>query len=83
MIVKGNQPQLQQDIHRVFQEPLARTEDRSQVRCGSIPQVMAACRNTAIGSLRGVGEPNIAGACRRCAAQPWTAFALSGIIPDN
>ena len=28
-------------------------EDRSQVRCGSIPQVMAALRNTVIGLMRG------------------------------
>ena len=58
-------------------------EDRSQVRCGSIPQVMAAFRNTAIGLMRRVGEVNIAAACRRFAAQPWAALALIGIIPEN
>ena len=31
-------------------------EDRSQVRCGNIPQVMAALRNTAIGLLRWAGH---------------------------
>jgi hypothetical protein len=53
-------------------------EDRSQVRKGSLPQVLAALRNTAIGLLRWSGESNIA-ACRRLAAQPWAALALIGI----
>lgn len=48
-------------------------EDRSQVRCGSIPQVMAAFRNTVIGLMHWTGETNIAAACRRFAAQPWSA----------
>lgn len=56
-------------------------EDRSQVRVGSIPQVMAALRNTAIGLMRVAGETNIAAACRRFAAQPWAALALIGITP--
>src|SRR5207248_11622451 len=46
-------------------------EDRSQVRCGAIPEVMAAFRTMAIDLLRAAGETNIAAACRRCAAQPW------------
>ena len=54
-------------------------EDRSRVRVGSIPQVMAALRNTAIGLMRVAGETNIASACRRFAAQPWSALALLGI----
>lgn len=58
-------------------------EDRSQVRCGSIPQVVAALRNTAIGLLRWAGERNIAAACRRLAAQPWAALALIGITAEN
>ena len=58
-------------------------EDRSQVRCGSIPQVMAALRNTAIGLLRWAGHTNIAAACRRLAAQPAQALALIGIILEN
>ena len=45
-------------------------EDRSQVRGGTIPQVMAALRNTAIGLLRYAGYANIAAAGRRLAAQP-------------
>jgi predicted transposase YbfD/YdcC len=58
-------------------------EDRSQVRCGSIPQVMAALRNTAIGVLRWAGHTNIAAACRRLAAQPAQALALIGIEFEN
>lgn len=58
-------------------------EDRSQVRCGNIPQVMAALRNTVIGLMRWAGETNIAAACRRLAAQPWLALALIGIHPEN
>jgi predicted transposase YbfD/YdcC len=58
-------------------------EDRSQVRCGSIPQVMAALRNTAIGLLRTTGYANIAAACRRFAAQPDLALALIGIDLEN
>jgi predicted transposase YbfD/YdcC len=58
-------------------------EDRSQVHCGSIPQVLAAFRNTAIGLMHWAGETNIAAACRRFAAQPWAALALIGIRPDN
>lgn len=54
-------------------------EDRSQVRSGNIPQVMAALRNTAIGLMRWAGETNIAAGCRRYAAQPWSALALIGI----
>ena len=39
--------------------------DRSQVRCGNIPQVTAALRNTALGLLRWAGHTNIAAACRQ------------------
>jgi predicted transposase YbfD/YdcC len=58
-------------------------EDRSQVRGGHIPQVMAALRNTAIGLLRWAGHINIAAACRRLAAQPTQALALIGIEFEN
>jgi hypothetical protein len=58
-------------------------EDRSQVRCGNIPQVMAALRNTVIGLLRRAGYTNIAAACRRFAAQPALALALIGIELEN
>jgi predicted transposase YbfD/YdcC len=58
-------------------------EDRSPVRCGNIPQVMAALRNTAIGLLRWAGHTNIAAACQRLAAQPLQALALIGIALEN
>jgi len=58
-------------------------EDRSQVRCGNIPEVMAALRNLAIGLIRLGGDTNIAAACRRYAAQPWAALALLGIQPKT
>jgi predicted transposase YbfD/YdcC len=58
-------------------------EDHSQVRCGHIPQVMAALRNTTIGLLRWAGHTNIAAACRRLAAQPAQALALIGITLEN
>jgi hypothetical protein len=58
-------------------------EDRSQVRCGNIPQVMATLRNTAIGLMRQAGYTNIAAACRRFAAQPALALKLIGIELEN
>jgi predicted transposase YbfD/YdcC len=58
-------------------------EDRSPVRCGNIPQIMAALRNTVIGLLRWAGETNRAAACRRFAAQPAQALALIGIEFEN
>ena len=64
-------------------ELLTFDEDRSQVRCGNIPQVMAALRNTTIGLLRGAGYANIAAACRRFAAQPDLALTLIGLTLEN
>jgi predicted transposase YbfD/YdcC len=54
-------------------------EDRSQVRAGRAPQVMAALRNVAISALRLCGAENIAAACRRYAARPALALAAVGI----
>jgi predicted transposase YbfD/YdcC len=54
-------------------------EDQSQARCGSIPQVLAALRNVAIGLMRGAGKRNIAAATRYYAARPWEALALVGL----
>jgi predicted transposase YbfD/YdcC len=45
-------------------------EDRSQVRTGNGPQVMAALRNLAITILRLAGETNIAAALRHHASNP-------------
>jgi predicted transposase YbfD/YdcC len=58
-------------------------EDRSQVRSGHIPQVMAALRNAAISVMRIMGQNNIAAACRRYAAQPALALAAVGIDREN
>ena len=57
--------------------------DRSQVRCGNIPYMMAALRNTAIGLLRWAGHTNIAATCRRLAAQPLQALARIGVKFEN
>ena len=54
-------------------------EDRSQVRAGQAPQVMAVLRNIAISLLRLCGAENIAAACRRYAAQPPLALAAVGV----
>lgn len=54
-------------------------EDKSQVRAGKIPQVMAALRNAAIGLMRMSGATNIAAACRRYAAQPGLALSALGL----
>lgn len=54
-------------------------EDRSQVRRGKIPQVMAALRNAAISLMRVTGATNIAAACRRYAAQPGLALSAIGL----
>lgn len=53
--------------------------DRSQVRSGHIPHVMAAFRNLAISILRLLGYTTIAAACRRLAARPALALAAVGL----
>lgn len=54
-------------------------EDKSQVRAGKIPQVMAALRNAAITLMRVTGATNIAGASRKYAAQPGLALTAIGL----
>ena len=56
-------------------------EDRSQVRTGAAPQIMAALRNLTIGLLRMAGEPNIAAALRRNATSPIHPLTLIGAHP--
>jgi hypothetical protein len=58
-------------------------EDRSQVWCGAIPEVMAALRNTTIGLVRATGDTRIAPTTRRLAARPWDALQLLGIGREN
>ncbi|MEV0431570.1 hypothetical protein [Micromonospora sp. NPDC050495] len=54
-------------------------EDRSQIRTGAGPQVMAALRNAAIGALRTAGVTNIAAANRHHARDSNRPLALLGI----
>jgi DDE family transposase len=53
-------------------------EDRSQVRTGGAPQLLAAARNLAIALLRRLGYANLAAARRRFAARP--AQAVSALL---
>lgn len=63
-------------LHWVRDETMG--EDRSQVRKGSAPEVMAGLRNVALGLLRLAGVGNVAAALRRNARHPDEAFALMG-----
>ena len=56
-------------------------EDRSQVRTGNAPQVMASLRNLALNVLRLAGATCIATAIRHCVRHPETAAALLGVSP--
>lgn len=56
-------------------------EDRSQVRTGNSPQVMAAFRNLTSTLVRWSGHTNVAAALRRHAAHVSEALALVGINP--
>ena len=79
-LVRG---QWQIENHSHWVRDVTFDEDRSQVRCGNIPQVMAALRNTVIGLMRWAGHTNMAAACRRFAAQPRAALHLIGITLEN
>ncbi len=57
---------------------VALDEDRSQVRTGAAPQIMAGLRNLTISLFRLAGEPNIAAALRRHTAHPAQSLALIG-----
>ena len=57
-------------------------EDRSQVRSGNAPQVMAAFRNLTGTLVRWAGHRNVAAALRRHAAHVSEAFILLGITPS-
>jgi predicted transposase YbfD/YdcC len=54
-------------------------EDRSQIRTGTGPEVMAALRNAAIGALRTAGITNIAAGTRHHARDSSRPLALLGI----
>ena len=57
-------------------------QDRSQVRTGAAPQIMAGLRNLTISLLRLHQEPNIAAALRRCATKPSLPLHLVGASPQ-
>jgi predicted transposase YbfD/YdcC len=65
---------IENKLHWVRDETLG--EDRSQVRSGNAPQVMAALRNLVLGTLRREKVTNIAAALRTFAARPHAAVAL-------
>jgi hypothetical protein len=79
-LVRG---QWQIENHSHWVRDVTFDEDRSQVRCGNMPQVMATLRNTVIGLMRWAGYTNMAAACRRFAAQPTAALHLIGITLEN
>ena len=54
-------------------------EDRSQVRTGAGPHVMASLRNLAITLLRMAGCSSVAGALRRCAREVARPLRLLGL----
>lgn len=54
-------------------------EDRSQVRTGSAPRVMATLRNLTINLFRFFSVTNIARTLRTYAAKPYLALRLIGI----
>lgn len=58
-------------------------EDRSQVRTGSVPRVMATLRNLAISAIRLAAGPatNIAAATRTLARRPGIILDLLGVPP--
>jgi hypothetical protein len=55
-------------------------EDRSQIRKGSGPRVMASLRNLAISVLRLAGAENIASALRWCARHVQLCPRLLGLV---
>ena len=57
-------------------------EDRSQTRCGSVPEALAAFRNAVISLLRIAGHGSIAAARRYYAANASAALAVLGAAAD-
>ncbi len=58
-------------------------EDRSQIRLGAAPEVMAALRNLVIGLVRRAGHSNVAAALRRHAAHLGEAFTMVGLTDSS
>ena len=59
------------------------SEDASQVRTGTAPQVMATLRNLAIGALSRAGPVNLAAALRHHARDPNGRSSPSGSPSDE
>ncbi len=55
-------------------------EDRSQIRVGAAPQVMAGLRNLVISLVRRAGHSNVAAALRRHNAHLREAFTMVGLV---
>jgi predicted transposase YbfD/YdcC len=53
-------------------------EDRSQLRTGSAPQILAGLRNLAIGALRTAGRTNIASSLRWISRNPTRVLSILG-----
>jgi predicted transposase YbfD/YdcC len=56
-------------------------EDRSHLRCGQAPQIMAALRNLAITLIHRQGSSQIAATRRHFASHPYRAFRL--LLPSR
>ena len=67
-------PSYQNSLHYVRDVTFG--EDRSRLRTGNAPQVMAALRNLAISLLHRAGDFQIAAARRHFSYHPDEAFAL-------
>jgi hypothetical protein len=57
-------------------------EDRSQLRTGHGPQVMAALRNLAVGALSRAGPVTLAAALRHHSRDPARTLATLGVAPS-
>lgn len=75
-LVRGH-CQIENRIHWV--RDVTYDEDRSQIRTGAAPQVMASLRNLAISALRLTGHTNIAAALRWAARDPHRPLTILGI----
>jgi hypothetical protein len=58
-------------------------EDKSRIRSGHAPQVMATLRNIAISLLRAAGFVSIAAALRHLAAHPQKAIRFVSLSPPK
>ena len=71
---------IENQVHWVRDEVFG--EDRSRVRTGSAPQLLAAMRNLVMGMLRLTGARNLSAALRRYGWKTWETLTLIGLSPD-